>query len=129
MIVLGSSAKRLSRPTRLARTTPAPSSTRRCLVTACRVSRVPDVRREIDCGSPLVSLASRPRRVSSPRAAKIDALVRNAAAALRGMFNVLGNILDLLAPAALVHAEGLVAAVRRQLVEARFDDAQPRACR
>src|SRR3979409_1199639 len=127
---LGSRANRLSRPTRAGRTTPAPSRTRRCLVTACRVSRVPDVRREIDCGSPVVSLASNPRRVSSPRAAKTDALVLKAAALLRLMFDMPRDVLDLGRPAAFVHAEGLVAAVRRQLVEARFDDAQPRAgCR
>jgi len=40
-----------------------------------------------------------------------------------------GDVLDLLAPAAVVHAEGLVATVRRQLVEARFDDTQPGARR
>jgi hypothetical protein len=36
------------------------------------------------------------------------------------MVDVPGDVLDLLAPAAVVHAEGLVATVRRQLVEARF---------
>jgi hypothetical protein len=39
------------------------------------------------------------------------------------MVDVLGDVPDLLAPTAVVHAERLVAAVRRQLVEARFDDA------
>ena len=45
----GSSSNRLSRPTRTRRTMPAPSSTRRCLLTAWRVRVVPAVSRAMDC--------------------------------------------------------------------------------
>src|SRR6516162_3010574 len=127
----GSSANRLSRPLRTLRTTPAPSNTRRCLVTAWRVSSVPRVRREIDCGLPSLSLASTDSRVSSPSAANTDARVFSAPARAppedalsRGLLDMPFDVLHLHSPAAFIHPERLVAAFRRDLVEARFDNLQ-----
>jgi len=105
-----SSANWLSRPTRTQRTTPALSRTRRCLVTACRVRLVPAVRREIDCGSPFVSLTSTDRRVSSPKAANMDAWVFDAAGRLCRLSDMLCDVFKLDAPTALVHPKCLLAA-------------------
>src|SRR5215469_9306871 len=127
---LVSSSNRLSRPMRTQRTTPASSRTRRCLVTACRVSLVPTVRREIDCGCPLVSLTSTDRRVSSPRAANTDARVFNTPDRLWRLPDILCDVFQLSAPAALVHAKRLLAASAWQLVKPRLDDPQRRSfCR
>src|SRR5262245_60925277 len=125
-----SSANWLSRPTRRRRTIPASSKTRRCLVTACRVRLVPAVRREIDCALPFASLVSTDKRVSSPSAANTDARVLSAADPLSRLFDMLFDVSELSAPAALIHTKRLVAAVTWQLVEARLDDAQqrPRCC-
>src|SRR5262245_63417678 len=98
------------------RTTPAPSSTRRCLVTAWRVSRVPAVSWVIDCGAPPVRRVTKFRRVPSPSAANTAALVLRAAAL--GRLDMFGDVLQLRGPAAVVHAEGDVAALGRQLLEA-----------
>src|SRR5262249_40343291 len=127
----GSSANRFSRPLRTLRTTPAPSNTRRCLVTAWRVRSVPSVRREIDCGSPALSRASTDSRVASPSAANTNARAFSALARAppedalsRRLPDMLFDILHLHSPAGVVHAQCLVAAFCRDSVEARFDHAQ-----
>src|SRR5262245_4059853 len=106
------------------RTTPAPSRTRRCLVTACRVMSVPAVSREIDWALPADSRPSIDSLVSSPSAANTVARVFSAAAPLRG-FDMASDVLHLRAPAAVVHAERFVAAVARDLVEAGFNHTEP----
>src|SRR3954462_5327772 len=83
----------------------------------------------MDCPLPLPTLASNDRRVSSPSAANTDARVLSAAAPLRSLLDMTCDILHLLPPAALVHAERLVATMGRQLVEARFDHPHPRSAR
>ena len=93
---------------------------------AWRDRLVPAVRREIDCGSPSHSLVSTDRRVSSPSAANTDAGVFGASGRLWRLSDMPRDILDLLAPPALVHAEGFDTALARHFVEARFDDAQQR---
>ena len=60
-------------PCRTPRTRPASSSTRKCLVIACRERGEPAESVVIDERAPPPSLASRARRVSSPSAAKIGA--------------------------------------------------------
>src|SRR6266700_3202524 len=69
----GSICQTWSRPARAPRTRPTPPSTCRCFVTAWRVTPAPAVRRTIDIGPPVHSRATRPRRVSSPSAAKTGA--------------------------------------------------------
>src|SRR5579884_4528968 len=59
----GSSSKRRSRPARTWRTSPAPSSTRRCFVIAWRVRREPEVSSEIEQPCPALSLATSDNRV------------------------------------------------------------------
>src|SRR5436190_10862411 len=105
------------------RTTPAFARTRRCLVTACRDKCVPAVKRDIDCGTPLQSLASTDRRVSSPRAANTAAGVFSALTRLGRVFDMLRDVLHLLVPTAVIHAECLEPSVAREFVETRLDDA------
>src|SRR5688572_6197844 len=76
----------------------------------------------MDCGRPRLSLPSTERRVASPRAAKTDALASSGS--VRRLFDMPRDVLDLLAPAALIHAESFATTLGRDLVEARFDDAQ-----
>src|SRR5258708_4197620 len=109
---------------RMLRTTPALARTRRCLVTACRDRLVPVVSREMDYGLPLHSLVRTDRRVASPRAANTDAGTFSASIRLWGSFDMPRDVLDLLAPPAVVHAERLEPAPARELVETRLDDAQ-----
>src|SRR5207248_2142988 len=109
---------------RTLRTTPAFARTRRCFVTACRDRLVPAVRREMDCGTPLHSLPSTDRRVSSPRAANTVAGVFSASNRLLRLFDMLRDVSDLLAPATVTHAERLEPAIAWELVETRLDDAQ-----
>src|SRR5258705_1145785 len=97
------------------RTTPAFARTRRCFVSACRESRVPAVRREMDCGLPLLSLATTDSRVSSPSAANTDARVFSAPSRLWRLFDMARDVLDLLAPTAIIHAERFEAALVRDL--------------
>src|SRR5262249_2349310 len=123
-----SSANRLSRPARTLRTTPAASSTRRCLVTAWRVNRVPAVRRTIDCGVPRLSRSRTESRVASPSAANISARAFNAVETLARMNKMFRDIGHLDSPAALVHAERFIAPMGGQFAEARFHDPQQRPC-
>src|SRR6185436_17738433 len=116
----------VSRPARVARTRPAPSRIRKCLVTAWRVTPEPVVRLVIEAGPERQSRLTMPRRVSSPRAAKIGALLRRAVDRL-GLLDMASDVLDLLRPAALVHAEGLATTRGGDLVEARLHDGEPRA--
>src|SRR2546429_1409365 len=62
-----------SRPTRMPRTRPASSRTFKCFVIACRVTAAPALSRAVDNGPPAHRRATRCKRVSSPRAAKIGA--------------------------------------------------------
>src|SRR5262249_9442671 len=102
-------------------TTPAPSSTRRCLVIACRVRLEPPASWEIDCHCPPESLPRSDNRVSSPKAAKTTArpsrprrLARTADMAF--------DVLHLLGPAALIHPECLEATPLRNGVEPGFGE-------
>src|SRR5262249_56648334 len=99
--------------------------TRRCFVTACRVTSVPAVSRVIESGPSALSRATRRRRVSSPRAAKSGAASASAVARLPALAlaKVLRDVPDLAGPALRVHPVGLRAPSHRDAVEARFDDA------
>src|SRR5262245_19996569 len=100
---------------------PAPSSTRRCLLIACRVRCEPCANCEIERGDPATSVATRARRVASPRAAKTAARPSSSAALDMGC-----DVRHLLAPAPLIHAVGLKAAVLGNGIEARFGDDEER---
>src|SRR6266542_3691362 len=122
----GSSSNKLSRPARALRTMRAPSSTRRCLVTACRVMRVPSVSWAIDRGCPLLSLAMSESLVSSPSAAKIGAYLRRPAAALRALRDMTFDVLHLLCPAIIVHAQRFNPSVSGNLVESGLGNHEQR---
>src|SRR5438034_299710 len=113
-----------SRPRRSPATKPASASTRRCLVMACRETADFTLIRAIDSGPLVDSRISSCSRVASPSAANSGAAscARRAASGDMG-----GDVAELFGPAALVHAERLVLAFRRQLVEAGLDDGQQRA--
>src|SRR5262245_45403150 len=115
-----------SRPCHLSRINPAPASTSRCFVTAWRETRARAPRRAIDPGPPADRRSTSPRRVSSPSAANSGAASRTAAAAsgIASDLDMLAHLLELRLPARVVHAEGLVAAMRRKLIEARLHDVQ-----
>lgn len=115
----GSRTKRLSRPAREQWTIRALCSTRRCFVMAWRVRREPRVSCEMECGRRSPSLASSDSRVSSPSAAKTGACVHRLVDERLGpLRDMVGDVLHLDGPAAIVLAEGKVAAIGRQLVEA-----------
>src|SRR5579859_5009853 len=109
-------------------TTPASSSTRRCLVIAWRVSVEPSASREIDCGGPLASLPTSDSRVPSPSAAKTDARCsKSVPRSGRGFCMLLQMACDvrhLLGPPTLVHAEGIEPPVFGKGVEAGFQQEQ-----
>src|SRR5262245_27942213 len=107
------------------RTTPASASTRRCLLTACRVMRVPAVSRAIDCGRPRLSRASTPRRVASPSAANTEARAFSPLGCRR--LDMARDVLHLDGPAFAVPQERLVAAMARDFVEPGLDHAKPGA--
>src|SRR5882672_3927704 len=104
-------------------------STRRCFVTAWRVSGVPSVSWEIEHGCPSLSFATSASLVSSPNAAKIGAQARRPAAPLRAAGDMVGDVPGLLFPAAAVHAQRFHAAMGRNVVEARLGDDEQRAVR
>src|SRR5579859_878560 len=99
------------------RTTPAPSSTRRCLVMAWRVRGEPSASLEIDWGGPLASLPTSDSRVPSPSAAKSEARSSGVARRSARALDMALDVRHLLGPAPLVHAEGLDPALRGQGVE------------
>src|SRR5262249_59589556 len=70
------------------------------------------------------SLASIARRVSSPSAAKANACASRGDPRLCRLLDMLRDVLHLLAPAAIVHAERLEPALFWNPVEAGLDDAQ-----
>src|SRR5262249_41297187 len=102
-------------------TMPASSSTRRCLLIACRVRCEPCANCEIERGDPATSVATRPRRVASPRAAKTAARPSTSAALDMGC-----DVRPLLAPAPLVHAVGLKPTFLWNGIEARFGEDEER---
>src|SRR5690348_14242775 len=116
-----------SRPSRLLVTRPASESTSRCLVMAWRDTSKRLLRRVSEAGPLAQRLTIRPRRVASPSAAKSGAASLSFAAESASAFDMALDVDELALPAALVHAEGLVAAPRRQLVEAGFHNLQPGA--
>src|SRR6266571_4702677 len=119
----GSSAQSRSRPWRVPRARPAPASTYRCFVTACRVTAVPVVRRAMDRGPSEPRRATSRRRVSSPRAAKTGAEPsRVLARALARLANMPFDGLHLCGPTLVVHAIGLGAPRGRDPIEAGFHD-------
>src|ERR1035438_3156067 len=126
----GSNSNRRSRPLRTLRTIPTLSNTRRCLVIACRVSLEPRVSWEIEQGRPPQSFATSASRVSSPSAANTGARVcRLAAMRLRLFCDMLLDVLHLLCPTAVVHAECFVATVAGDFVKARLrEHKQGAAC-
>src|SRR6202167_4626445 len=100
----GLNLNRLCLPSRVPCTMRTRSSTRRCLVTAWRVSFVPSVNSAIEYRCPLHNLESSESRVSSPSAAKIAAFAR----ALLGPLGDIGlNILHLLPPPTVVPEQRL----------------------
>src|SRR5262245_27837935 len=124
----GSSSQMRSRPARLWTTRPAPASACRCLVTAWRVTPLPSLSRVIDSGPSTQSRATSASRVGSPSAANTGALSASfAATALRLLRDIALDVLHLLLPPALVHAEGFRATGERDAIEARLDDAEHRA--
>src|SRR5207253_2230174 len=105
------------------RTTPAFSSTCRCLVTACLVTPLPVVSATIDIGPPADNDATRKSRVSSPSAANTGAALHaRAAAPLRRGFDVAADRFHLLRPAFIVAPICVAAAGCRHRVESRLDD-------
>src|SRR5690606_3326999 len=131
----GFSAYRLSRPRRRLRTTPASSSTRRCLLIAWRLRTLSRPSSVIERCARSPSLPTSARRVGSPSAANTTAApgarrdqrdrARRFRASLdRASLDMALDVLQLLCPAAGVHAEGLVAAVRGDSVETGFGHGQ-----
>src|SRR6266700_6515543 len=108
---------------------PAPASTSRCLVTAWRDTRALAPRRAIEPGPSVDRRNKRARRVSSPSAANSGAASRTAAGASGATsdLDMFAHVVELFLPAAFVHAERLVASVRRDELEAGLDDVQARA--
>src|SRR5579863_2946772 len=79
-------------------------------------------------GSPAASAATSDSRVSSPSAANTAACWRRRAAPpSMPARDMAGDVLQLLGPAAVVHAQRIAVAVWRQLVEAGLDDRETRA--
>src|SRR4051812_30818933 len=103
-----------SRPWRRARTRSASARVLRCLVIAWRVTSAPAVRAAMERGPVVESWVRTRRRVGSPRAAKIGAVLAAAEVALRDMAFDVGCLGG---PAVGVHAEGFVAAGGGDLVE------------
>src|SRR5262245_22783505 len=102
---------------------PASSSTRKCLLIAWRVSGEPCASWEIERDDPATSVVTRARRVASPSAAKIEARPSSSVG-----LDMMPNVLDLLAPAPVVHAVGLEAPLLGNGGKARFGDDQQAAC-
>src|SRR5262249_21951340 len=128
----GSSCHTLSRPRCARRTRPASSITRRCLAIAWRLMSKLLVSFTIDVGPSSLKRATRPNRVSSPRAKNTaaDATIRAPAAALRRLpGKILLDERHLLRPATLVRRERLGAPLERDAVEAGFGDGQQDAAR
>src|SRR5262245_7858380 len=115
---LGSRSHTCSRPRRVLRTRPASASTRRCLVIAWRDTADFALSCVIDPGPPDDNRRISPRRVSSPRAAKSGAASRTGDLAEALGLDMAANVLHLLSPALLVHAEGFGATSERHTVEA-----------
>ena len=93
---------------------------------ACRVRRETWVSCAMEQGWPEDSLATSARRVASPNAANR----RYGGAADRRLVclrDIVLDILHLLRPAAFVHAEGIGAAVGRNLVETGFGEGEKRS--
>src|SRR5262245_41899115 len=118
-----------SRPRRLSRTSPARESTVRCFVIACRDTEDFALRRAIESGPFADRRTSSRSRVSSPSAANSGAASRTCAATIGLACDMALNVLHLRGPPLAVHAERLVATVRRQAIEARLDDRELRSVR
>src|SRR5712671_4231243 len=79
-------------------------------------------------GSPSLSFVIITRRVSSPRAAKTGAVASVLAVMTLCAFrDMVFDVLHLLGPATIIHAEGFEAAVAWDFVETRFREQQQRA--
>src|SRR5208282_5077540 len=112
------------------RTIPTRSSTRRCLVMACRVSVDPLVSCEMEQGCPSMSFATKASRVSSPSAANTSAWVFCLVdLLLRRLCDIFLDVLHLLGPAALVPSERFEAAVAGEFVKAGLRNHKQRTCR
>src|SRR3954447_8344292 len=114
----------LCRPLRVPRTSPAPARTRRCLATAWRVMPEPAVSVPIDAGPP-DSREMSCSRVSSPRAAKIEADCRGLARAGK----IAADIVDLPRPPRIILPIGLVPPGDRQPIEPGLGHRQAGALR
>jgi hypothetical protein len=121
----GSNSNKLSRPERTHRTIPTFSSTRRCFVIACRVNLEPAVSSVIDRGSPPHNFLTSESRVSSPSAANTGARARRPPLRADMAFDVL----HLLSPSTIIHAERLSSPPTRKLVKTRFNHCQQRPVR
>src|SRR5947209_6298075 len=73
----------------------------------------------MEAGRPSLSLATSASRVSSPKAAKAAAWPGRPAP-LRSLCNIALDVLQLLSPAVLIHAECLQATLARNLIETRL---------
>src|SRR5690242_2026251 len=111
-----------SRPRRVLRTRPESCITRKCLVTAWRVTPVPAVSLLMEADPCSQRRTTRRKRISSPRAANSATELSNSVSAigLRFLRNVFLDELEDHAPTLLVGGEGFDAARGRNLVEAGF---------
>src|SRR5215470_4530210 len=107
---------------------PAASSTRKCLVIACRVSRDPCASCEIERGECATSALTSNRRVSSPSAANTWACSPVPPRLGCGSDMTL-DVRQLRAPTALVHPDCLKATLLGDGVKTGFGDEQPVARR
>lgn len=119
----GWNSYKVSRPERAHRTSPAPASTRRCLVTAWRVRRDPSVSCAMERGCPEDSLATSDILVASPRAAN-SAHGRGPPERRLGLRDIVFDVLHLLCPATVILEERLGAPRCRNVFKARFGDCQ-----
>src|SRR5580700_11890826 len=121
----------LSRPRRLLCKRLAPSSTRRCLLIAWRVTREPAVSWEMDIGPPSQRREMSHRRVRSPSAEKRSAEFLECAPILelRLLDKVFLDEPGLHFPPTLVSFERFGAPSQRNLIEPGFGDRQQNTAR
>ena len=122
----------LSRPRLRLRASPAASSTRKCFVTAWRVTPEPAVRLAMDIGPAAPRRETRRKRVVSPSAAKTEAALLPSATAMalgRRLRKVFLDKPGLHLPAAFVGLERLGSALQRNLIEPRLRNLQQNAAR
>src|SRR5262249_55086990 len=123
----GSSSQIRSRPRHVLRTRPARSRSSRCFVIAWRETRDRSLSRAIDPGPAVDSRTRSRKRVSSPRAAESGAASCACVGSPALALDMAANVLDLLGPAVVVHAECLRAAPGRNPIETGLGEREHRA--